>query len=161
VAAVLCSTDQPHWLCCSALNYVLQQLFLPSSTSADARTRPTQRDCPSSGQHPPPLPPPPHHQQQQKQCPSTFIGVSRQLPDKSMAQFQEVMRQQLESSMHAELEKLVSTAKGADAEICKKDFEGFKELFHRFLQVKGPSVEWPKINRPPEESLLIQYPEAG
>lgn len=38
-------------------------------------------------------------------------------------------------------------------QICKKDFEGFKKLFHRFLQVKGPSVEWPKINRPPEDSV--------
>uniref|UniRef100_A0A668RTF8 UTP--glucose-1-phosphate uridylyltransferase n=1 Tax=Oreochromis aureus TaxID=47969 RepID=A0A668RTF8_OREAU len=33
-------------------------------------------------------------------------------------------------------------------------FDGFKKLFHRFLQVKGPSVDWAKINRPPEE--LIQ-----
>ncbi|XP_036448616.1 UDP-glucose pyrophosphorylase 2b isoform X1 [Colossoma macropomum] len=80
-------------------------------------------------------------------------GVSRWVPDNSMAQFQEVMRQQLESSMLAELEKLLSTAKGDAAEVCKKDFEGFKKLFHRFLQVKGPSVEWPKINRPPEDSI--------
>uniref|UniRef100_A0A6Q2XKU0 UTP--glucose-1-phosphate uridylyltransferase n=1 Tax=Esox lucius TaxID=8010 RepID=A0A6Q2XKU0_ESOLU len=34
-----------------------------------------------------------------------------------------------------------------------KDFEGFKKLFHRFLQVKGPSVEWSKIHRPPEDSI--------
>uniref|UniRef100_A0AAX7TX93 UTP--glucose-1-phosphate uridylyltransferase n=1 Tax=Astatotilapia calliptera TaxID=8154 RepID=A0AAX7TX93_ASTCA len=33
-------------------------------------------------------------------------------------------------------------------------FDGFKKLFHRFLQVKGPSVDWAKISRPPEE--LIQ-----
>lgn len=38
-------------------------------------------------------------------------------PYSSMAQFQEEMRQQLESSMHAELEKLLSTSKGADAEV--------------------------------------------
>ncbi|GAA6081649.1 UDP-glucose pyrophosphorylase 2b isoform X1, partial [Tachysurus ichikawai] len=37
--------------------------------------------------------------------------------------------------------------------ICKKDFEGFKKIFHRFLRVKGPSVEWAKINRPPEDSV--------
>ncbi|GAA6076859.1 UDP-glucose pyrophosphorylase 2b isoform X1, partial [Tachysurus ichikawai] len=46
-----------------------------------------------------------------------IAGVSTsEPPDSFMAQFQEVMRQQLESSMHAELEKLLSTAKGADAE---------------------------------------------
>ncbi|KAJ8405120.1 hypothetical protein AAFF_G00330410 [Aldrovandia affinis] len=64
-----------------------------------------------------------------------------------------VMRQQLETSMLRELEKLLSTAKGAEREISEKDFEGFKELFHRFLDVKGPSVDWAKINRPPEDSI--------
>uniref|UniRef100_A0A4W6DUR3 UTP--glucose-1-phosphate uridylyltransferase n=1 Tax=Lates calcarifer TaxID=8187 RepID=A0A4W6DUR3_LATCA len=70
-----------------------------------------------------------------------------------MAQFQEMMRQQLESSMHTELEKLLDTTTGAEREVSKKDFEGFKNLFHRFLQVKGPSVEWIKIQRPPEDSI--------
>ncbi|XP_060716129.1 UTP--glucose-1-phosphate uridylyltransferase-like isoform X2 [Tachysurus vachellii] len=70
-----------------------------------------------------------------------------------MTEFQEKLRQQHENSMHKELEKLLSTAKGAEAEVSRKDFEGFKQLFHRFLQVKGPSVEWPKINRPPEDSI--------
>ncbi|TSK18041.1 UTP--glucose-1-phosphate uridylyltransferase [Bagarius yarrelli] len=71
----------------------------------------------------------------------------------AMTEFQEKLRQQHENSMHKELEKLLSTTKGAEAEISRKDFEGFKQLFHRFLQVKGPSVEWPKINRPPEDSI--------
>ncbi|XP_064817926.1 UTP--glucose-1-phosphate uridylyltransferase-like, partial [Oncorhynchus masou masou] len=70
-----------------------------------------------------------------------------------MAQFQEEMRQQLETSMHAELEKLLDTATGVDKEVSKKDFDGFRKLFHRFLQVKGPSVDWPKIHRPPEDSI--------
>ena len=48
---------------------------------------------------------------------NVFAGVSRWVPDNSMAQFQKVMRQQLESSMHAELENLLSTAKGDDAEV--------------------------------------------
>ncbi|XP_027034870.2 UTP--glucose-1-phosphate uridylyltransferase-like isoform X1 [Tachysurus fulvidraco] len=71
----------------------------------------------------------------------------------AMTEFQEKLRQQHENSMHKELEKLLSTAKGAEAEVSRKDFEGFKQLFHRFLQVKGPAVEWPKINRPPEDSI--------
>ncbi|KAG8000329.1 UTP--glucose-1-phosphate uridylyltransferase [Nibea albiflora] len=70
-----------------------------------------------------------------------------------MAEFQEMMRQQLESSMHTELEKLLDTSTGAEREASMKDFEGFKTLFHRFLQVKGPSVEWIKIQRPPEDSI--------
>ncbi|CAG6016474.1 unnamed protein product [Menidia menidia] len=79
-------------------------------------------------------------------------GLCRGAPTKGMAQFQEMMRQQLESSMHAELEKLLGSA-GAEKEVSKKDFEGFKNLYHRFLQVKGPSVEWIKIQRPPEDSI--------
>uniref|UniRef100_A0A8C6THG1 UTP--glucose-1-phosphate uridylyltransferase n=1 Tax=Neogobius melanostomus TaxID=47308 RepID=A0A8C6THG1_9GOBI len=38
-------------------------------------------------------------------------------------------------------------------QISKKDFDGFKKLFHRFLQVKGPSIDWAKISRPPEDSI--------
>lgn len=55
--------------------------------------------------------------------------------------------------MHKELEKLLATAKTPELEISRKDFEGFKQLFHNFLQAKGPSVEWAKIQRPPEDSI--------
>ncbi|KAM9454051.1 UDP-glucose pyrophosphorylase 2a [Clarias gariepinus] len=79
--------------------------------------------------------------------------LSRGALNGAMTEFQEKLREQHENSMHKELEKLLSTTKGAEAEISRKDFEGFKQLFHRFLQVKGPSVEWPKINRPPEDSI--------
>ncbi|XP_036958759.1 UTP--glucose-1-phosphate uridylyltransferase-like isoform X1 [Acanthopagrus latus] len=71
----------------------------------------------------------------------------------AMTEFQEKLRQQHEESMHRELEALLNTANKTEAEISRKDFDGFKKLFHRFLQVKGPSVEWPKINRPPEDSI--------
>ncbi|XP_037545931.1 UTP--glucose-1-phosphate uridylyltransferase isoform X2 [Nematolebias whitei] len=71
-----------------------------------------------------------------------------------MTEFEEKLRQQHEDSMHRELEALLATADKAEAGVSRKDFNGFKNLFHRFLQVKGPSVEWARINRPPEE--LIQ-----
>ncbi|RXM28924.1 UTP--glucose-1-phosphate uridylyltransferase [Acipenser ruthenus] len=71
-----------------------------------------------------------------------------------MAQFQEVIRQELENSMKQDLERLQATACKAEAEITRKDFEGFMKLFHRFLQEKGPSVDWGKIQRPPEDSHL-------
>uniref|UniRef100_H2TVH3 UTP--glucose-1-phosphate uridylyltransferase n=1 Tax=Takifugu rubripes TaxID=31033 RepID=H2TVH3_TAKRU len=71
----------------------------------------------------------------------------------SMTEFQEKLRQQHEESLHRELEALLSTADHADAQSSRKDFQGFQKLFHRFLQVKGPSVEWSKINRPPEQSV--------
>ncbi|KAF7213218.1 UTP--glucose-1-phosphate uridylyltransferase isoform X1 [Nothobranchius furzeri] len=71
----------------------------------------------------------------------------------AMTEFEQKLRQQHEESMHAELEALLATAGRAEAEVSRKDFSGFKNLFHRFLQVKGPSVEWAKINRPPEDSI--------
>ncbi|KAJ8365882.1 hypothetical protein SKAU_G00147130 [Synaphobranchus kaupii] len=80
-------------------------------------------------------------------------GLSKSAANSGMAEFQEVMRQELEKSMHDELQKLISTGKGAEAEISRKDFEGFEKLFHRFLQVKGPSVDWAKIHRPPDDSI--------
>ncbi|KAE8300631.1 UTP--glucose-1-phosphate uridylyltransferase [Larimichthys crocea] len=71
----------------------------------------------------------------------------------AMTEFQEKLRQQHEESMHRELEALLNTVNKAEAEISRKDFSGFKDIFHRFLQVKGPSVDWAKINRPPEDSI--------
>ncbi|MBN3320168.1 UGPA uridylyltransferase, partial [Atractosteus spatula] len=80
-------------------------------------------------------------------------NFSKRISNGGMAQFEEVIRQELENSMKKELENLLATASGADAEISRKDFEGFKKLFHRFLQEKGPSVDWGKIQRPPEDSI--------
>ncbi|XP_053192593.1 UTP--glucose-1-phosphate uridylyltransferase-like [Scomber japonicus] len=71
----------------------------------------------------------------------------------NMTEFQEKLCQQHEDSMHRELESLIATADKAEAETCKKDFDGFKKLFHRFLKHKGPSVDWAKIHRPPEDSI--------
>ncbi|TWW59133.1 UDP-glucose pyrophosphorylase 2a isoform X1 [Takifugu flavidus] len=80
----------------------------------------------------------------------SLVGLTR---GGAMTEFQEKLRQQHEESLHRELEALLSTANHADAQSSRKDFQGFQKLFHRFLQVKGPSVEWSKINRPPEQSV--------
>nr|KAF6430466.1 UDP-glucose pyrophosphorylase 2 [Molossus molossus] len=68
------------------------------------------------------------------------------------SQFQEVIRQELELSVKKELEKILITAPSPEFEHTKKDLDGFRKLFHRFLQEKGPSVDWGKIQRPPEDS---------
>ena len=44
-------------------------------------------------------------------------GLGKGDTDRGMAQFQEMMRQQLESSMHNELEKLLNTATGPEKEV--------------------------------------------
>jgi len=74
----------------------------------------------------------------------SIVGLSKEgLPSNhyGMAQFQEVMRQQLESSMHVELEKLLSTVKGPEAEVRYKlrknstHFQKFSELCYDFKRV--------------------------
>jgi UTP--glucose-1-phosphate uridylyltransferase len=47
-----------------------------------------------------------------------------------------------------------TTTPSHEFEHTKKDLDGFQKLFHRFLQEKGPSVDWGKIQRPPDD--LIQ-----
>lgn len=44
-------------------------------------------------------------------------GLDKGDTERGMAQFQEMMRQQLESSMHSELEKLLDTATGPEKEV--------------------------------------------
>lgn len=44
-------------------------------------------------------------------------GLSKERANGGMAQFQEMMRQQLESSMHTELEKLLDTTTEAEKEV--------------------------------------------
>ncbi|XP_077102208.1 UDP-glucose pyrophosphorylase 2a isoform X3 [Siphateles boraxobius] len=84
---------------------------------------------------------------------SFVADLYRSSSNAGMVEFQEKLRLQQENSMHTELEKLLTTTKTPEAEISRKDFEGFKKLFHRFLQEKGPSVDWAKIQRPPEDSI--------
>ncbi|XP_065151400.2 UDP-glucose pyrophosphorylase 2a isoform X1 [Paramisgurnus dabryanus] len=84
---------------------------------------------------------------------SSVADLNRGGTTAGMKEFQEMQKLQHENSMHKELEKLLATAKTPELEISRKDFEGFKQLFHNFLQAKGPSVEWAKIQRPPEDSI--------
>ncbi|XP_057699836.1 UTP--glucose-1-phosphate uridylyltransferase-like isoform X1 [Corythoichthys intestinalis] len=78
----------------------------------------------------------------------------------AMTEFQEKLRNQHEESMCKELDKLLSSSGDSTHQNCKKDFEGFKRLFHRFLQVRGPAVDWAKISRPPEDAV-VSYEKIG
>ncbi|KAJ7409755.1 UTP--glucose-1-phosphate uridylyltransferase [Willisornis vidua] len=82
-----------------------------------------------------------------------YSDFSKAMSQAGSSQFQEVIRQELEYSMKVELDKILATAHSNEIEHTKKDLEGFKKLFHRFLQEKGPSVDWGKIQRPPEDSI--------
>ncbi|XP_058038571.1 UTP--glucose-1-phosphate uridylyltransferase isoform X2 [Ahaetulla prasina] len=78
---------------------------------------------------------------------------SKAMSQAGTSPFQEAIRQELEYSMKMELDKILGTAPQNELQHTKKDLEGFQKLFHRFLQEKGPSVDWGKIQRPPEDSI--------
>ncbi|XP_048392620.1 UDP-glucose pyrophosphorylase 2b isoform X2 [Stegostoma tigrinum] len=61
--------------------------------------------------------------------------------------------QELESTMGKELTRLLQAASPSEQEQMKKDIEGFQKLFRSLLQRRGPSVEWEKIQKAPEDSI--------
>ncbi|CAM9849618.1 unnamed protein product, partial [Bubo scandiacus] len=129
----------------------------PPTSAAAARGPPGRRrdpaprgrgeggGCPRAAA--PPLPAPRRPRCRQRR------DFSKAMSQAGTSQFQEVIRQELEYSMKVELDKILATAPSNELEHTKKDLEGFKKLFHRFLQEKGPSVDWGKIQRPPEDSI--------
>lgn len=68
--------------------------------------------------------------------------------------FQERTKRDAEIEMQRELDRLKSTAPSVDQ--VSQDFEGFTKLFKRFLQETGPSLEWDRIQKLPEDSVIAQ-----
>ncbi|KAM4771845.1 UTP--glucose-1-phosphate uridylyltransferase isoform 1-T1 [Rhinophrynus dorsalis] len=85
---------------------------------------------------------------------SSFAGdLSKAMSGGGMSPFQEAIREELEEAMKLDIERILSTAPESELEHIRKDLNGFQNLFHRFLQEKGPSVDWGKIQKPPEDSI--------
>ncbi|XP_015428827.1 PREDICTED: UTP--glucose-1-phosphate uridylyltransferase [Dufourea novaeangliae] len=56
--------------------------------------------------------------------------------------------------LHNELEKLETTAPGDDLkEEFHRQFDGFTHLFKRFLQEEGPSLEWDRMQKLPDDAV--------
>lgn len=71
-----------------------------------------------------------------------------------VVEFKAVARKDAFQRMESELAVLLDTAPEERRVEAKENFRGFKELFARFLEETGPSVDWDKINPPPEGSIL-------
>ena len=71
----------------------------------------------------------------------------------SIVEFQQLMRQDAQAALRSELDKLIDAADENDKEFFNNEFNAFANLFERFLQERGPSVEWEKI-RPPREGMV-------
>ncbi|XP_015598067.1 UTP--glucose-1-phosphate uridylyltransferase isoform X2 [Cephus cinctus] len=68
-------------------------------------------------------------------------------------EFRERTKRDAQTEMLKELERLENTAVGANKELFHRQFAGFAELFHRFLQEEGPSVLWERIEKLPESAV--------
>jgi len=72
---------------------------------------------------------------------------------KSIVEFQQLMRQDAQAALRSELDRLIDNAQPDDKDFFANEFNNFANLFERFLQERGPSIEWEKI-RPPAEGMV-------
>ena len=56
-------------------------------------------------------------------------------------------------AMRSELDKLIDNSEKSDRSYFENEFSSFQALFDRFLEKRGPSVEWDKIRPPPEDMV--------
>jgi UTP--glucose-1-phosphate uridylyltransferase len=68
-------------------------------------------------------------------------------------EFKELTKRDAQIQLQHELNKLLSTVPEARQPSVKKDLDGFAQLFHRFLQEEGPSVDWERIEKLPENAV--------
>lgn len=82
---------------------------------------------------------------------TTFVRGHSRTP--SEVEFKELMHKDALAGMHRELEKLVETAAPKNKKKCQMEMNQFKELFSRYLQETGPSVNWDKIKPIPDDVI--------
>jgi len=68
-------------------------------------------------------------------------------------EFKELTKKDAQISLSMELDKLLKTMPEGSRQIVEQDFEGFKNLFGKFINSTGPSVNWDKIEKLPQESI--------
>ena len=61
--------------------------------------------------------------------------------------FREMTQRDAESCLALELDKLARTEAEGRRQTVDREFDGFKKLFGKFINEKGPSVIWDKIER--------------
>ena len=67
------------------------------------------------------------------------------------------MRQDAQQALRGELDRLVDAAEKSDQEYFSNEFNSFANLFERFLQARGPSIDWELIKPPAEGMVIFDY----
>ena len=52
-----------------------------------------------------------------------------------------------------ELDKLMMTSPAGTRDQVETNFDGFKRLFGKFINSSGPSVQWEKIEKLPQDAV--------
>lgn len=68
-------------------------------------------------------------------------------------EFHEVAKRDAQTQMEHELQRLLQTATAESKPFLDNEMKRFASLFGRFLQEAGPSVDWSKIQKLPEEAV--------
>ena len=74
----------------------------------------------------------------------------------SSMDFKEMTRRDAESCLALELDKLARTEAEGRRQTVDREFDGFKKLFGKFINEKGPSVIWDKIERLPQDAVSLE-----
>ncbi|GAB6025043.1 UTP--glucose-1-phosphate uridylyltransferase [Chamberlinius hualienensis] len=72
------------------------------------------------------------------------------------AEFKELTKRDAQTQLTLELDKLLVTSAEAQKQEYRKQFDGFKKLFSRFIQDVESTVVWDKI-KPLPETAVIEY----
>ncbi|XP_049943662.1 UTP--glucose-1-phosphate uridylyltransferase-like [Schistocerca serialis cubense] len=68
-------------------------------------------------------------------------------------EFKEMTKKDALVHFQSELERLLETAPEARRSSFRKQFDGFEKLFERFLSEDGPSIDWEKIQKLPQDAV--------
>lgn len=74
--------------------------------------------------------------------------------DASAVKFSNTTMVSQEDVLSKHLQKMVAKCDPSEKKAFELEMEGFRELFAQFKSQKGKTIEWPKIN-PPPESLVV------
>jgi UTP--glucose-1-phosphate uridylyltransferase len=74
----------------------------------------------------------------------------------STTEFKELTKKDAQHQLAQELEKLLRTANPTEKQPIEEEFKGFQQLFMKYLQGVGPSVQWEKIE-PLNEDAVKSY----
>ena len=68
-------------------------------------------------------------------------------------EFKDLTKKDAQISLSTELDKLMMTSPAGVRDQVEQNMEGFKRLFGKFITSKGPSVQWERIEKLPQDAV--------